>query len=440
VQHFAKPEWQADASGNIDLKQLGLLAGLEGFTGGALDLDVHGRNCVVEPQEAQKNPHFWQRHNKRPVPPNVKMLPPDPDCKSGYLLAGNVKLHNAGFRTPDVRLSDVNAGAQLRVTPTELLFSALTGYLPGGGKIAGELKIENWLGEVPPSAPAQSATTVAAAQTANKAAVGVGAKPPVDSVNVTPVQRAHAFATVTVDRITLRTILEITAPQKMGDLGLDTQISGPVEAEWGGPATDIASSVQVRADLKLSPSGVARRGAAANIPVSGVVQAAYDGRTQVVNIQDVSVTTPGTTLAAKGVLGVNHGDPLTNLQVSLNARDLSEFDQTLQTIGFEANGKKGTAALPVVLHGSLAFNGTARGAVRNLDVKGHLAADNLEAQLGTTDVHIDSVVADAEYAPTTGVAVASSTIKRGTAVLNLAGSVAPRRVVSRRGAVSYVWD
>lgn len=439
VQHFAKPEWQADAGGSVDLKQLGLLAGLEGFTGGAVDLDIHGRNCVVEPAEAQKNPHFWQRHNKAPVPPNVKMLPPDPDCKSGYLLAGNVKARGAGFRTDAVRLHDVNAGAQLRVTPTELLFSALTGYLPGGGKIAGELKIENWLGEVPPSAPAQSATTVAAAQTANKVAAGTGAKPPVENVNITPVARAHAFATVTVDRITLRTILEITAPQKMGDLGLDTQISGPVTAEWGGPASDIASSVRVNADLHLTPSGVLRKGGA-NIPVSGVVQAAYDGRTQVVNIKNVSIQTPATTLAANGVLGVNNGDPLTNLQINLQARDLGEFDQTLQTIGFEANGKKGSAALPIVLHGTLAFNGTAKGAVRSLDVKGHLAADNLEARLGTTaDVHIDSLVADAEYSPS-GIAVASSTVKRGTAVLNVAGSFAPRRVVSRRGAVSYVWD
>ena len=35
------------------------------------------------------------------------------------------------------------------MTPTELLLTALTGYLPGGGSAAGELRIANWLGEVP---------------------------------------------------------------------------------------------------------------------------------------------------------------------------------------------------------------------------------------------------------------------------------------------------
>src|SRR5262249_8715406 len=57
-----------------------------------------------------------------------------------------------------------------------------------------------------------------------------------------------------------------------------------------------------------------------------------------------------------------------------------------------------------------------------------------------TDVLIDSVVADAEYSPNEGVIVASSTIKRGTAVLNVEGKIAPREGVGRRGGVAYVWD
>ena len=68
----------------------------------------------------------------------------------------------------------------------------------------------------------------------------------------------------------------------------------------------------------------------------------------------------------------------------------------------------------------------------NLDVKGHLTADNIEVKLGTvTDTLLDTVVADGEYSPNSGVAVASSTLKRGTAVLNLTGTVHPRRF-SRR--------
>jgi translocation and assembly module TamB len=439
ISHFAKPQWQASVRGAIELKQLSYLANVEGLTAGTLDLDFHGHNCIVTPQVAQKHPHFWQRHNKTPQAPAAKVLPPDPDCTAGYLLVGNIKLHDAGYRNEYVRLNGINGGAQLKVTPTQLLFTALSGYLPGGGDAKGELKIENWLGEVPANTAATSATTVAAATTANTTAKGLGAKAPIQSLTSTATARAHAYLTVTVDRIPLRTIMEVTE-KNYGDLGLDTSITGPTTVEWGGPANSIADSVQVQATLKLTPTGKTRSGALENVPVSGALNAHYDGRTETVKIAQINLNTPQTTLTSSGTLGVSDGDPLTNLQVNLQARDLGEFDQLLQTLGFEANGKKGTAAIPVILHGTMAFVGTARGAIADLDVKGHLNADNLALHLGSVaDINIDSVVGDAEYSPNEGVAVASSSITRGSAVLNIAGSFRPHKVFVHRVA-TYDWD
>ena len=448
LQHFAKPEWQANATGSIELKQLGYLTGVEGFTAGSAELDVHGRNCIVTPQEAQKHPHFWQSHNKRPLPPAAAMLPPDPDCKAGYLLVGSVKARHVSYRIPNVNARDVDAAAQLHVTPTELLFTALTSTLPGGGKIAGELKIENWLGEVPAGASVASATTVAADKTVNTAAKGIGARAPVKSVPsmrvptpaAAPTAHAHAYLTVKVSDISLRTIMEITAPEHYGDLGFDTSINGPVKVEWGGAVSNISDSVQVDASLDFMPTGLPNRGYPSNIPLRGKVLGHYDGRTETVNIAQLNLNTPQSALTAHGVLGVDVGDPLTALQVNLQAHDLGEFDQLLQTLGLQANGKKGTAAIPVVLHGSMDFTGSAKGAVRNLDVKGHLVSDNVEFKLGTTDVQLDSVLGDAEYSPDSGVAIASSTIKRGTAVLNVTGTFEPRKEALRHGAIDYIWD
>jgi len=441
LEHFAKPEWQGSVEGSLELKQIAILGGVDGLNAGSLELNIKGHNCYTAPAEAQKQPHFWERRHPNEAKTDTKALPPDPDCVAGYLVVGDVKLHNAGYRDQYVRLHDINGGAQLHVTPTELLFTALTGYLPGGGSLAGDLRISNWLGEVPAQAPATSPTTVAAAKTANTAAKGVGAAPPVQSLTITPVQRAHAVLNVKVDRITLRTVMAIAAPEHFGDLGFDTMVSGPVKAEWGGPATEIADTVNVDADLRFAPTGARQRSVAASIPLRGEVLAHYRGQTEVVNIERLVAQTPQSTLDASGVLGVNKGDRLTSMRVDLSVRDLGEYDQLLQTLGFQANGKKGSAAIPVVLHGSLGFNGTAKGAISNLDVKGHLQATDLAVRLGTeADVHIDSVVADAEYAPRTGLAVASSTIKRGSAVLNVTGAAQPRKEVSRRGVVTYVWD
>ncbi len=442
VTHFAKPEWQTSLDGGLDLKQLGFLAGVDGLNAGSLDLNLRGRNCEVSPVVAQKKPGFFARRKAKPTAPlDAKMLPPDPDCKAGYLFVGVMKMHKAGYANAYVKLHDIDGGAQLNITPTELLFTALTGYLPGGGNAEGVLRISNYIGEVEASAPAASATVVAAAKTANNVAKSAGAKPIVKDLKIAPVSSTTAVLTVKVNKIPLRTIMEVTETKGYGDLGLDTAITGPVEVKWGGPAADISDTVQIEADLNLGPTGAPRKGALNNVPVNGEVKAHYDGGREVVNIQRIDLHTPATTLTATGVLGVNLGDPLTALKVDLQARDVGEFDQLLTTLDLEANGKKGSAAVPIVLHGTLAFSGTASGPIANLDVKGHLVGDHVEVKLGTmTDTLIDSVVADAEYSPNSGVAVASSTITRETAVLNLAGMVRPRKVVGRRGAVTYLWD
>ena len=316
----------------------------------------------------------------------------------------------------------------------------MIGILPGGGSAAGDLRIVNWQGEAPAVAAA-SASTAAAVSTVNRAAASMGSRPPAH-LPIVPVASAyHAYLVATVNAIPLRTIMEVTETRGYGDLGFDTAVTGPVNVEWGDPNANVADTVVVDGDIKFRPTGVPRRGALNNVPMTGEAVAHYDGRREVVNIQHVILLTPQSSTEVTGVLGVNQGDPLTNLKADMTVRDLGEFDQLLQTLGFTANGKKGTAAVPVVLHGGVVFHGTVMGRAADLDWKGHVQATQLEVKLGAElDTLIDSVVADAEYSYDEGLVVASSTIKRGTATLNVAGSMKPRKVVSRRGAATFQWD
>jgi translocation and assembly module TamB len=326
------------------------------------------------------------------------------------------------------------------VTPTELLFNAIALNLPAGGAIAGDMRISNWLGAVPSEAPAQSATIVAGQTTVNATAKIANAKPPATgSPAITPVARSHAYIDVRISNISLRTINEITEPKKYQDLGFDTAVNGPVHVEWGGTTKDLPSSVVVNADLKLSPQGIKRRGALQDIPINGLLKAQYHGSNQTVNLDRLEAHTPASSVVATGILGVNAGDPLTRLNLTADLRDLSEFDSVLNVVGYQQNGKKGSAALPIVLHGDAHFQGVASGPIKQIEVKGHLQANALQAHLGSAgDVAIDSIVADADYSPT-GVTVANSTIHRGTAVLNVSGSIKPHRVVKRR-VISYEFD
>src|SRR3984885_2350128 len=179
-KHFANPEWQAKVSGTIEVKQLSVLADVDGLNAGTIGLDLNGDNCATSPSVAQKHPPFWERSHPKETRVPPRPLPPDPDCVAGYLLAGTAKVHKAAYRDPNVRLHDIDGGGALHVGPTGLLLRDLTGYLPGGGSASGELRIANWLGEVPPQdVTVSSSTTKAAVTTANTTAKTIGAKEPI---------------------------------------------------------------------------------------------------------------------------------------------------------------------------------------------------------------------------------------------------------------------
>jgi translocation and assembly module TamB len=439
LKHFAKPEWTARARGSLDLNQIAVMTGVDTLKAGAVDLDLDARNCLATTPPTEKRPPFWQRLRPKARGKETVKGPTalDPTCPVAFLVVGSAKIRGAGYRDEYVVVRDVNGSAKIRMTPDELALTEMIANLPGGGVIAGELHLENWIGEVPANSAAASPTAKAAASTANTTAKSLNAKPPVSKVPVTKLSRAYIDAKLT--KVPLRTIMDITA-EHYGDLGFDTAVSGPVKVQWGGAAKDVADTVEVSGDLSLSPTGVRRKNAPSNTPISGHVLAHYSGRDETVQIQQLTAQTLNSTLQASGILGVNLGDPLTALHVDLTVRDLAEYDQLLTTLGLEGNGKRGAAAVPLKLHGALHFVGMAHGAARNLDIKGHLQAANLEFAMGSTDALIDSLIADAEYSPNTGVAVASSTIHRGTAILNASGTVRPRREVSRRGVATYVWD
>jgi translocation and assembly module TamB len=413
LTHFAEPQWQGAVNGTLDLKQLTVLTDVEGFTGGSVDLAVSGHSCAVRPVGTQAKPRFWLGRRagtseKAGAAAGVAKAAVDPECREGYLLVGNAKLHKAGFVNEYVILHDVDGAARVHITPSELLLTEMSGFLPGGGSAAGELRFADWLGDA-----------------------------------------SHVTLTSTVTRMPLRTIMEVTETGGYGDLGFDTAVTGPVLVEWVGQPVNVGETVIVDGQLVFQPTGVARKAALNNVPVSGVADARYEGKHETVNIRHTSLQTPGSTTEASGVLGVEDGDRLTNLKVDTTIRDLGEFDQLLHTLGFEENGRKGTAAIPVALHGGMTFHGTAMGPAHDLDVKGHVQGSQIDVKLGSDsgtglgigeDTVVDSVVGDAEYSYDEGLAIANSTIRRGGAVLNVAGSLRPCKTITRRGAADYVWD
>ena len=107
IDDFAKPVWQATVKGTVELKQISVLADVEGLNAGTVDLDLSGHSCPVTAGVAEKRKRFWQRsRSKAQGKPGAKLQPTDPGCVVGYLLTGTAKLHKASYRNVNVRLHE----------------------------------------------------------------------------------------------------------------------------------------------------------------------------------------------------------------------------------------------------------------------------------------------------------------------------------------------
>ena len=450
LKDFNHPAWQAKVNGAVELHQVSLLSGFDGLTGGVATLNLDGRSCS-EPEmvaarsktrTAQKDMHtlHWGQ------------------CNEAFVITGDAKLSAAGYTDIYVRTHDVDGGAKIRATPSVLQLAAMEAYLPGGGSVIGEMHIDNWLG------PAQGTPI----HVKRRTLTGAQAIVPIEPGTI------HAYIDAQTTAIPLRTVLDVTAPKGYGDLGFDTAETGPVHVEWG----DGGETVIVNGNLTFAPTGVPHPKLRSDVPVTGTVLAQYRGGNETVAIANIHVSTPATTLDAGGILGVNTGDPLTQLHADLTTHDLGEFDQLFRTLGLEHNGKKGMDAVPLKLHGDVHFVGTASGPVEMLDVKGHVVGQNLELMIPTgsttpppppparpiterlaklfrtgstavavpappppppvRDILIDSVEGDAEYTPAE-LQITSSTAKRGSVVLSATGKAFPHKII-RHGVAEYDWD
>ncbi len=119
-----------------------------GLTAGTVELAVNGHSCEGAPAVTQTDDRTSGSFSIRPKPGTAAALP-SPECKSGYLFTGGAKLQDVGYENPYVWLRDVSGGAQLHITPSELLLTSMSGYLQGGGSATGELRIVDWLGAAP---------------------------------------------------------------------------------------------------------------------------------------------------------------------------------------------------------------------------------------------------------------------------------------------------
>lgn len=264
--------------------------------------------------------------------------------QSDYLVAANVRGKDLGFRNGAQRFSNISVTGGLKADPKRVELNAFK-LRALGGEVTGNADLEEM------------------------------ARFHFDG-------HLHDFNT--------RTLARTFADQ---DLPYEGIISGPVKASGDIKAPGTRS---IRADVHLAIAPGSR-----GVPVSGKINADYNGAADLVSVADSFIALPNTRLDLSGSLD-------RELQVKLVSRNLSDLQPAL-----------GKQELPIKINpgGSVSFVGAVTGKLASPQIAGHLQAANFALQ----DRPFDQLAADINASPS-GARVQNGAMSRGTTQLDFSAS------------------
>jgi len=406
LTNYTNLQFELTTHGKVDLGELDALTGIDGLDGGIAELQLDGKGSLDK-----------------------------------YTVDGQAKLTGVAYVTSDVRAAGVNATTQVHLDQDDLMLRKLNIKLREGGTIDGDLRLLHWAA---PDLPE------------------VSTKNPKTMTGPVPLT-SQGILRVHVRDITLRTVLRMTAPRDLSDLGFDTAATGEAKADWTGPARDIVVSANVAMTGGREHDGV---------PLSGTADATYYNRAGNVDVRKIVAQTPASHIELQGSIGVH---PLHIAQslatIDLVTTDLAEFDKTLIAGDLSTTGPNGplvgVKAIPVHLHGQAELHATISGSILNPDVKGHVTAANFDTVFeqkgssltppatvppttvaqssvaagnpekpahGLTRIHWDSLNAMAEYSPE-GVTVQQGTLLSGKTAIHVSGQLHRHRISAKHAPI-----
>ena len=377
LDHFSRPHWQANVTGELDMRLLNPVLGYKDAPEGlaAVNLDCGG-------------------------------------FAGQFHFDGTVRVKKGNYIVPGVVARDVDLTAHVHADQDALRITSINAQLAPGQTITGEVLLDHWIAPTPrrvfESAPQEPATR----GRLPRKKIGTSASPVVTPL--TPAAPLHStllrqvIPTVPIDgrvhaefhNVSLDTVLGIVSLPPFQRLGIDALLNGPAEAVWihGDQGT-----LAVSANFGLSPSA---RPIPHEAPASGAINATYTQKDGGVDVRSLNLALPTSRLTARGRLGAYPLTSPTKLTVDFHSGNLYEFDTVLRDLGLTRNGRAGAAALPVVLSGQAGFHGAWTGSLALPHLAGTLKADQVGVELPSSFnskpgepsfVHFESIAADGSY-------------------------------------------
>ena len=182
----------------------------------------------------------------------------------------------------------------------------------------------------------------------------------VQNVDSTPKSNIRAA----LHNISLRTIQQAMHQPELDRIAISGTLDGTADASWVGGARNL----RAHSDLTARAAKNALSRATKDVPVEGVIHAAYDQPANVFTIHQTTLRIASASLSAEGQISKR-----SNLRLQARATDLHQLVALVSTL------RPTSAATPVV-SGSATLNASVQGATQKLELSGQLSAQNLGVQ------------------------------------------------------------
>lgn len=342
---------------------------------------------------------------------------------TSFNTSGVLAINRLAYSDENVQVSNFAATADFSADRSNFELTKIAAHA-FGGNVTGSASVRNWLnGGVP---PASASTHAASSQQ--------------DRTRAASSQQGSAhlkLADLSVAELAPAVSSKQLPLAKMNLAGL---ASGDVDAKWIGSIKNAVANVAIEV---VPPAQLL----AGQLPLTAHARASAAPGSGRLELTELSAQTRATHLTASGVLALRNS----NLKLSASTTDMGEFKPLLATL------KPGK--LPVDVHGSASFTGTASGTLKSPTIAGHLDIRDFDSLLVTTPLvpanaaptarpnralrkasapsaptklpappkitrmHWDSFATDIQYSPTQ-VSARNGVLHRGTAELAFDGSTA----------------
>jgi translocation and assembly module TamB len=180
------------------------------------------------------------------------------------------------------------------------------------------------------------------------------------NLDTTPSSRVRGA----VHSISLQAAQRAIDRPEIKDIAISGTLDGTAQAAWTGSV----NNVRARSDLIVRAAKNSHPPSATNIPVDGVIHAAYDGPGNVLTVHQTTLRIPSTTLIADGQISKH-----SKLVIQATANDLHQLVAL-------ASAFRSTPGTPLLVSGSATMNATVQGSLQKPQISGRLTAQDLHVQ------------------------------------------------------------